>query len=339
MWGAWRRWLDSVLWSWLCVICQQTQWSAASVFDRTNGNCLMPFLWHISAWKAVTSVEEGGGVEWFPGVSTSARVAFSGNGILIEGKISTMHVCLWSPGEYAMTVRPVPKRKGDKGRNHWVPQALRSVSAPFWNAESHVCEHLFLICSIPLTPCLTLSPFSVLPAFLCVRGQPSGRGWARTGSRDRPGNASVRSDVTCRLRAKGKTSGRRWVWGGCWLPSYVTPALSHNINPFNTLKRLPALIKLKRLPTTADQKIIDFDVSLFQHKKKTVSEETCCLLEFSLWIKKCFRAKMTWNNLQLEANYFNNHTESFCSSAGRGKANGSHHQRLCSTIVMGILMS
>ncbi len=85
--------------------------------------------------------------------------------------ISTIQLCVsrhqgnmkWLHVQYKYEAATLKVWGGDKGRNHWAPQALSSVSAQFWNAESHVYKHLFLICSIPLTPCLILSPS--LPLF------------------------------------------------------------------------------------------------------------------------------------------------------------------------------
>lgn len=81
-------------------------------------------------------------------------------GLLIEAGNSTIPRCvchhLGNTVQYEAVTLKV--QRGDKGRNRWAPHALGSVSAQFRNAESHVYKHLFLICSIPLAPCLILSP-------------------------------------------------------------------------------------------------------------------------------------------------------------------------------------
>lgn len=112
--------------------------------------------------------------------------------------------------------------------------------------------------SLPASYSPLLFPFSVLPAFLCVRGQASGRAWARTGSRDRPGNASVRSNIESRFRVKGQNPGETMCARKLLtLPSYDTQPWV-TINPLNTLKQLPMLIKLKWLPTKAHKKKSDY---------------------------------------------------------------------------------
>lgn len=147
-----------------------------------------------------------------PGVSTSARAACSGSGIklLIEVGSSTMQRC----GLYVRyeAVKSLDS-SGTSSQLSFEMLNHTCTSICFWFAPS---------LSLPASYSPFPFPFSVLPAFLCVRGQASGRGWARTGSRDRPGNASVRSDIANRLRVKGRAPGRRWAWGGCWLPRYDT---------------------------------------------------------------------------------------------------------------------
>lgn len=76
----------------------------------------------------------------------------------------------------------------------------------FWNTESHVCKHLFLIRFIPLT----LSPLfhpPLLPP--CVLGQTSCQRWASTGTWDGSGSASARSNIESRFGLKG-TAPRGW---------------------------------------------------------------------------------------------------------------------------------
>lgn len=222
----------------------------------------MSCLWNVSpddqaAWKAMISREEN---SWVVSrcINISPCYMFITPWVRKRDKswdFNHTAACLSSPEEYknGCTSNTNTKWRADKGGNHWAPQSLIAPSLLRFEMLNHTCTSICFwfvpSLSLPASYSPLLFPFSVLPAFLCVRGQTSGRGWARTGSRDRPGNASVRSSIESRFREKGKTPGRRCVRGGCWVGLLWHPDLSHNINPLNTLKQLLVLIKLKWRPT------------------------------------------------------------------------------------------
>lgn len=163
------------------------------------------------------AVGPGGEGDWGVSRCVNTHVYHRRSGILIDrsGEFSQTVICWPQPGEYGITAW-----REDKGRNSWVQSQLSfemlnhtCTSICFWFVPS-------LSLPAPLSPLLV--PFSVLSAFLSVRGQAPGRGWTRAGSRRRPGNASLCSNIESRFRVKGRLP--RDVMG---VKKLLTPPLCH----------------------------------------------------------------------------------------------------------------
>lgn len=177
------------------------------------------------------AVAPGGEGDWEVSRCVNTHVYHRSSGILIDrsGEFSHTAICWPQPGEYGITAW-----REDKGRNSWVRSQLSfemlnhtCTSICFWFVPS-------LSLPAPLSPLLV--PFSVLSAFLSVRGQAPGRGRAQ--ARKCVTVFEYWKQVQSESAIPPRLDGREEV-----ADSPVMSPSPENINPRNTVKILPALIK------------------------------------------------------------------------------------------------